>query len=433
MSGLLCALECTRHGLVPTVLESRGAIQAAGDFITIGPTVMRAFEKWPKLLKAFNEAKYDLRAFYHKHTGELAAGPMPLHPNIGKNISRAEFHRVLMEAVRAEGIDVRCDHKVVRYLETADKGGVELANGEMMWADLVVAADGIHSKSWKLVSGKEPEVYSSGSAIFRAAFPVELVMENANFRKKWAADSNGDKMAFYIGSTSHGIMVISSDTASWVWMHKDNPEASSESWAATLSPEAALSEVDQEGDWAADFRALIAATPPKHIVDWQLLWRDLNEKWTSPRGRVVQIGDAVHAFLPTSFNGGTQAMEDAVSLAACVRLAINRVSVGAISEGVRVHNMLRLDRVSCIQQRGVQRRQAYRNMDWEAVARDPRNVYNPPENWQVKHAPEEYARERFDECLECMRTGKEFRNTNVPEGFKHYPWKIKDLIGGSER
>ena len=41
--------------------------------------------------------------------------------------------------------------------------------------------------------------------------------------------------------------------------------------------------------------------------------RDPQQKWTSPAGRVIQLGDAAHAFLPNSSNGGTQAMEDAPS------------------------------------------------------------------------------------------------------------------------
>ncbi|KAM0228990.1 hypothetical protein ACHAP5_011799, partial [Fusarium lateritium] len=55
-------------------------------------------------------------------------------------------------------------------------------------------------------------------------------------------------------------------------------------------------------------------------VDYKLLWRDPYPTWASPHSRIVQIGDAAHAFLPTSASGATMAMEDAFSLAASLQL-----------------------------------------------------------------------------------------------------------------
>ena len=51
------------------------------------------------------------------------------------------------------------------------------------------------------------------------------------------------------------------------------------------------------------------------------MWRYPQPRWVSPIGRVVQIGDSAPPFLPTSASGGTMAMEDAFSLAACLQLA----------------------------------------------------------------------------------------------------------------
>lgn len=67
------------------------------------------------------------------------------------------------------------------------------------------------------------------------------------------------------------------------------------------------------------------------------MWRDPQDKWVSPRGRVVQIGDAAHSFLPTSGAGGTMAMEDAFSLASCLQLA----GKNNVPLALRVHNKLR--------------------------------------------------------------------------------------------
>jgi 2-polyprenyl-6-methoxyphenol hydroxylase-like FAD-dependent oxidoreductase len=63
----------------------------------------------------------------------------------------------------------------------------------------------------------------------------------------------------------------------------------------------------------------VGLTPPKTIVNFELYWRDPQPKWASPGGRVVNIGDAAHSFLPASGNGATQSIEDAVSMASCVQ------------------------------------------------------------------------------------------------------------------
>jgi 2-polyprenyl-6-methoxyphenol hydroxylase-like FAD-dependent oxidoreductase len=67
------------------------------------------------------------------------------------------------------------------------------------------------------------------------------------------------------------------------------------------------------------------------------MWRDPQPQWVSPRGRVVQMGDAAHPFLPTSGAGATMAMEDAWSLASCLQITRkNNVPLAT-----KVHNRLR--------------------------------------------------------------------------------------------
>lgn len=73
-------------------------------------------------------------------------------------------------------------------------------------------------------------------------------------------------------------------------------------------------------------------------MDFPLMWRNPQPKWASPGGRVIQLGDAAHTFLPTSGNGGTQAVEDATSLASCLHIG----GKSNVPLAVKVHNLLRL-------------------------------------------------------------------------------------------
>jgi 2-polyprenyl-6-methoxyphenol hydroxylase-like FAD-dependent oxidoreductase len=82
---------------------------------------------------------------------------------------------------------------------------------------------------------------------------------------------------------------------------------------------------------------LIKTTPKNGIIDWDIMWRDPKENWISPGGRVIQVGDSAHTFLPSSGSGATQALEDAISLATC--LQIGGKSNAPIA--AKVHNKLR--------------------------------------------------------------------------------------------
>ncbi|KAI9712181.1 MAG: hypothetical protein M1828_001742 [Chrysothrix sp. TS-e1954] len=404
----------------------------AGDFITIGPTASRAFEKWPSLHKAFHEAAYDTSIYYHKQHGEIGAGPRKVNETFGWNLIRPDLHKMLMDTVLAEGIEVRYLQHVVDYLETADKGGVKLSDGENLYADIVIAADGIRSKSWTVVTGEEPKTYSSGSAIFRCAYDTKHAMANPVLREKWDLSKHGETMHFFLGSVSHGIMLIGKEKICWGWMHRDDETTSTESWSAKLAAETALKQLKDDGEWASEYLAAVEATPPNSIIHWKLVWRDLHKDWVSRNGRVVQIGDAAHAFLPTSVNGGTQAFEDAVSLPCCLRIAVDQQGSEGIPMAVRVHNTLRLERVSFIQQLGFKRRHVYYNIDWEAVKKDPSIVAAEPAPWQYKHNPEQYALDRFEECRTCLETGTPFKNTNMPEHYKFEPWTVKDMENGAK-
>lgn len=155
----------------------------------------------------------------------------------------------------------------------------------------------------------------------------------------------------------HAAFWRSEDQMSWFITHEDHGTAE-ESWNRKLSPEDALRITSTVPGWPEVADRVIESTPPGILVDYKLMWRDPQPRWTSPGGRVVQLGDAAHTFLyvhgmlepyvrnlraytffhrPSSGNGATQAIEDSVSLATCLGLA----GKSNIPDATRVHNLLR--------------------------------------------------------------------------------------------
>ena len=66
-------------------------------------------------------------------------------------------------------------------------------------------------------------------------------------------------------------------------------------------------------------KAIVEKTPS--VVDWKLVYRDPLPRWVSDKGRITLLGDSAHPFLPTSAQGATQAMEDGVTIAVCLKRA----------------------------------------------------------------------------------------------------------------
>lgn len=109
------------------------------------------------------------------------------------------------------------------------------------------------------------------------------------------------------------------DFVCYILTHKDNG-GSEESWHTSCSAENVLKVMNEIPDWNTDLLEALSLTPEKGVLDWKLLWRNPQPQWASNGGRVIQLGDAAHSFLPTSGNGATQALEDGLSLATCLRL-----------------------------------------------------------------------------------------------------------------
>ena len=140
----------------------------------------------------------------------------------------------------------------------------------------------------------------------------------------------------------------------------------------------------------------------------------------------MQLGDAAHTFLPSSGNGGTQAIEDAISLATCVAIA----GKNNIPNATRVHNLLRFERVSFLQAFGVANREA-RTAD--KVNGEKKSAIPPVGKWIVEHDPEEYAFSNYHKALANIVDGVPFVNTNRPSGVEYKPWTIDGLVEAMDK
>jgi 2-polyprenyl-6-methoxyphenol hydroxylase-like FAD-dependent oxidoreductase len=192
-----------------------------------------------------------------------------------------------------------------------------------------------------------------------------------------------------------------------------------ESWSARASAGALTSAVHE---WDPDLVEMMQLVPDGACIDWSLRWRDPQPQWASQGGRVVQLGDSAHAFLPTSGNGATQACEDALSLSMCLRMA----GKGKEHVATKVHAKLRFERVSTIQKFGVATRNVLHQIDFENPDVLTRQMTMP--EWIWSHNPSQYAVENYQNAEQHIVRGTPFHNTNLWPGFVYEPWTVAGEI-----
>ncbi|KAH7235412.1 maackiain detoxification [Fusarium tricinctum] len=418
IAGLGFAIEGYRKGHDIRIVERRPDFHDYGDLISIGASALHSPNKWPGFLEACRATPFSnvLRAFKSDNT---FLGPM-VYP---LGLSRAHFHHVLHQYTLHLGIPISFSSKVEEYFETDDRAGVVLENGTKHEADIVVASDGIGTRSWRLVSGSKEKPISSTFAMFRTTFPVEIALQSPSVAKEFE-DMDVDAR-LYFGDGAHLVLGKTQKDMIWMLTHKDDGTAE-EDWAKPTSPKKALPYIKGWTPWLTD---LVNITPEDRVVDFKLMWRNTSKVWHSPRARVIQIGDAAHTFLPTSASGATMALEDAFSLASLLQIA----GKGHASLALKAQTSLRYERVTCAQKMGFKNRENWHNTDWDAIAKDPSILLKQVGDWVSQHDPELYAYDAYGKCIHNLITGAPFENTNIPPGHHTKPWTVAELLAYADR
>ncbi|KAL1632475.1 hypothetical protein SLS56_003553 [Neofusicoccum ribis] len=412
LAGLATAIESYRKGHQVRVVDRRPNFNDFGDLIGIGPSALRTPEKWPGFLERVRAQSYTPMNWMFKYDNTLLCKVptgQPDYPSL--LISRADLHRQLYAYATELQIPIEFGKFVEEYHESDEKAFATTSDGETLEADVIIAADGVGSRSWKLVMGKKDQPISSGFAVYRVDFPIGPALKNPLIAAEFA--DVDDRVSVHIGPDAHVVIGKKKDHINWMMTYKDDGNAD-ESWTKTAQADKALKHV---AGWTPFLTELIEATPNNTVIDWKLMWRNPQPQWTSPKARVIQVGDSAHSFLPSSGSGATMAWEDAFSIAACLQLGGKK----NIPVATRVHNLLRFERVSCAQKMGYKTRELWHKTDWEAVSKNPNSVGNTLGNWVLRHDPEQYAREKYEDASNSILTGAPFKNTNAVPGYTYKP------------
>jgi salicylate hydroxylase len=239
---------------------------------------------------------------------------------------RGDFHTVLLDAVRAfNPAAVRTGVNCIGFEQNDDGVTLHLADGERIAGDVLIGADGVHSRIRQQMFGQGHAQFT-GIMAWRGLVPMERLPPHMRrlVGTNWVG-RGGHVVTYPLrrGEILNFVGVVERDD----WQV--------ESWTERGTREECARDL---AGWHEDVQSIIRAIDVP--FKWALLGREPLANYA--QGRVCLAGDAAHPTLPFLAQGANMAIEDAMVLTRCIE------AFGDITTALRHYETARLERTAAI-------------------------------------------------------------------------------------
>jgi 5-methylphenazine-1-carboxylate 1-monooxygenase len=318
IGGMATALSLHETGASVEVFEAVRELHPLGVGINLLPHAVRELDAMGLLAELGARSVAPTQLLYcTRHGQEIwreARGTAAGYPWPQLSIHRGVLQEILLEAV-ADRLGREAVHLGQRLVRIEQRGASAVAvfgDGEDdgVEADLVVAADGIHSAVRAQRYPEEGPLLWNGSLMWRGVAEVPPILDGRTM--VWAGHPEQKFVGYPIADGPDG-------TQSFNFIAElrrpDSGLADVEDWnrAGCLDDFLPMFE-DWDFGWL-DVPAIVRAAPQTFL--FPMVDRDPVACWTF--GRSTLLGDAAHPMYPIGSNGASQAILDARVLAGCIR------------------------------------------------------------------------------------------------------------------
>lgn len=298
IGGQSAAIAFAKRGVNVEIVEIQPAFNVYGVGIIQQANALKALDKIgiadEAMKRGLPYGQVKMYAGPGNHFIGLA-GPPPTEKYPSHNgISRRTLHEIMYEETQKLGVPYKMGTSVKAFENNEDNVSVTFSDGTKDTYDIVVASDGIRSKTREMVFGSHLQPKYMGLSVWRYAFPRHEDLDTGYM---------------YYGKRSKiGFIPMSEDTMYMFLVSMEGQESIGESQFIPMLQ-----------DYLNEYPVKIAQDASEQITDPNLVnYRTLEavripDKWY--KNRIVIIGDGAHATVPQLGSGAALAIEDAVVLA----------------------------------------------------------------------------------------------------------------------
>jgi 2-polyprenyl-6-methoxyphenol hydroxylase-like FAD-dependent oxidoreductase len=371
VAGPVTAMALRKAGIDATIYEAYDqTADGVGAFLTLAVNGIAALGTLDLHTlvrdKGFPTTKMSLHLGDGKTMAEFGFGAALPDGTSTQTIERAALYTSLRDEAVRRGVPVEYGKRLVAATPGRDGVTAKFADGTTAHADLLIGADGLRSTVRTIIDPNAP-----------APRYVPL-LNSGGYAKGLRLDAEPGHMHMVFGRQCFYGYVVHPDGDVWWFANPRQPKELTREELASVSWREKLLDLFTEDDGIA--LDLIDATD--HIfAGWNTY--DFPKVPTWHRNRMIIIGDAAHATSPAAGQGASMAIEDAVTLAKCLR------DNDSVDAAFATYESLRRERVERVVAQGK------RNGDGKTLGPVMRHVlplffklYRPSEkgmSWQYGH------------------------------------------------
>ena len=295
IGGLTTAIALKKAGYTVEIYDRVSALRPAGAGISLWSNGVKVLNRLGlgEQLAAFGGTMNRMEYRSHRNESLSHIDLVPLIQQVGQRpypVSRTDLQEMLLNAAGRDQVQLQM--RCVDVEETDENVTAIFENGHRATGDILVGADGIHSRVREYVLGTSitPRYanYVNWNGIVDA--------------KPGLCDT--DNWVIYVGQGKRASMMPIGGDRFYYFFGAPMAKGS------TVDPADRRDELAKIfADWPDPVQNLIQALDP--LATNRLEIHDIDPPHRLARGRTVLIGDAAHATTPTLGQGGCQAVEDA--------------------------------------------------------------------------------------------------------------------------